>query len=70
MPEKMYYAPREVNDKEQLVLAVLADNSDGLTMDNIADKTQLHISELSAMLLNMELSGLVRQLPGRRYVIC
>ena len=70
MPEKMRYAPREVNDKEQLVLAVLADNSDGLTMDNIADKTQLQISELSAMLLNMELSGLVRQLPGRRYVIC
>ena len=70
MPEKMHYAPREVNDKEQLVLAALADNSDGLTMDNIAEKTQLSISELSAMLLNMELSGLVRQLPGRRYVIC
>ena len=70
MPEKMHYAPREVNDKEQLVLTALADNSDGLTMDNIAEKTQLSISELSAMLLNMELSGLVRQLPGRRYVIC
>lgn len=70
MPEKMHYAPREVNEKEQLVLAVLADNSDGLTMDNIADRTQLQISEVSAMLLNMELSGLVRQLPGRRYVIC
>ena len=70
MPEKMHYAPREVNDKEQLVLSALADNSDGLALDNIAEKTQLQISELSAMLLNMELSGLVRQLPGRRYVIC
>ena len=70
MPEKIHYAPREVNDKEQLVLSALADNSDGLALDNIAEKTQLQISELSAMLLNMELSGLVRQLPGRRYVIC
>jgi DNA processing protein len=70
MPEKMHYAPRGVNDKEQLVLTALADNSDGLTMDNIAEKTQLSISELSAMLLNMELSCLVRQLPGRRYVTC
>ncbi len=70
MPEKLHYAPREVNDKERLLLTVLADNSDGLTMDNIADKTAMQISEVSAILLNMELSGLVRQLPGRKYVIC
>ena len=70
MPEKVHYAPREMNEKERSLLAVLADNSDGLTLDYIAEKTGLPVSELSAMLLNMELSGLVKQIPGRRYVIC
>ncbi len=70
MPEKVCYSPRKVNTKEQLVLDSFADNSDALTMDNIADITQLSVSEVSAILLNMELSGLVRQLPGRKYVRC
>ena len=52
------------------VLALLAECSDGLTMDKIAEITGLSIAKLSAMLLNMELSGLVRQLPGKIYVIC
>ena len=34
------------------------------------DKTALSVAEVSAILLNMELSGLVRQLPGKVYVIC
>ena len=70
MPEKMRYEPREVNPQEALVLAALADNSDGLPMEVIAEKTALSVAEISAILLNMELSGLVRQLPGRIYVIC
>lgn len=70
MPEKVCYSPRKVNKKEQLVLDSFADNSDALTMDNIAEATQLSVSEVSAILLNMELSGLVRQLPGRKYVKC
>ena len=70
MPERMRYEPRDVNPQEAKVLAVLADNSDGLPMELIAAKTALSVSELSAILLNMELSGLVRQLPGRIYVIC
>ena len=70
MPEKMRYEPRDVNPQEALVLAALADNSDGLPMEVIADKTAMSVAEISAILLNMELSGLVRQLPGRIYVIC
>jgi DNA processing protein len=70
MPEKMRYEPRDVNPQEAKVLAALADNSDGLPMEVIADKTAMSVAEISAILLNMELSGLVRQLPGRIYVIC
>lgn len=70
MPKKMHYAPRGANAKERAVLASLVDNSDGLTIENVADKTELSVAEVSAILLNMELSSLVRQLPGRRYVLC
>ena len=70
VPEKMHFAPHEVTPKERAVYNVVADNSDGMTIDKIAEKTSLSISEVSAILLNMELSGMVRQLPGKVYVIC
>ena len=70
MPEKMHFAPHEITPKERSVYNAIADNSDGLTLDKIADKTAMSVSEVSAILLNMELSGMVRQLPGKVYVIC
>ena len=70
LPEKMHFAPREVTPKERSVYNVVADSSDGLTMDKIAEMTSLSVAEVSAILLNMELSGMVRQLPGKVYVIC
>ena len=70
VPEKMRFAPHEVTPKERAVYNAVADNSDGLTMDKIAEMTALTVSEVSAILLNMELSGMVRQLPGKVYVIC
>ena len=70
VPEKMHFSPHQVTPKERAVYNAVADNSDGLTLDKIADKTALPIAEVSAILLNMELSGMVRQLPGKVYVIC
>ena len=70
MPEKMLFSPHKITPKEQEVYNALVDNSDGLTIDNIADKTALTVSEASAILLNLELSGVVRQIPGRRYILC
>lgn len=70
MPQKMRYEPREANTKEQVVLSILTEVADGLSLDAIADRTALPIAEVSAMMLNMELSGLVRQLPGKLYVLC
>ena len=70
VPEKMRFEPHQINPKERAVYNAIADNSDGLMLDIIADKTALSVAEVSAILLNMELSGLVRQLPGKVYVIC
>lgn len=70
MPEKMHFAPHQITAKERSVYDIVADDSDGQTIDVIAEKSALSVAEVSAILLNMELAGLVRQLPGRRYVIC
>ena len=70
VPEKMRFEPHQINPKERAVYNAIADNSDGLMLDVIADKTALSVAEVNAILLNMELSGLVRQLPGKVYVIC
>ena len=70
IPEKMHFAPHEVTPNERMVYDIMAENSDGLTIDAMAEKASMSVAEVSAILLNMELSGLVRQLPGRRYVIC
>ncbi len=70
LPEKMRFEPHQINPKERVVYDAIAENSDGVMLEIIADKTGLSMSEVSAILLNMELSGLVRQLPGKIYVIC
>lgn len=68
--ERVSYAPRKATEKEKVILALLADNSDGLSIDRISEQTEMSISEVSAILLNMELSLLVRQLPGKKYILC
>ena len=70
MPEKLHYAPREMSAEEQSVLNLLQDNLDGLLLEVIAERAQLSVAEVSVVLLNMELSGLVRQLPGKIYLVC
>lgn len=70
MPEKVRFEPHQINPKERVVYNIIADNTDGLMLEVVAEKAALSVSEVSAILLNMELSGLVRQLPGKIYVIC
>lgn len=70
MPQRVYFDPHQVTPKERTVYNVIADSSDGVTLDKIAEETNLSVSEVSTILLNMELAAMVRQLPGKRYVIC
>lgn len=69
-PEKMRFAPHQVTLKERAVYNVVAESPDGLTIDQIVELTALSVSEANTILLNMELSGYMRQLPGKIYVIC
>lgn len=58
---------REMSDAEQRILDCLGDGGEAVPFDEIVLRSGLEVGELSARLLDMELSGDVRCLPGKMY---
>ncbi|MFW5886239.1 MAG: DNA-processing protein DprA [Bacteroidota bacterium] len=56
----------ELSDEESLVLTMLKEKG-GLSIDLLMAKASLPMSKISPILLNLELSGLVKSLPGKIY---
>lgn len=54
---------------EQLVLKTLLDNNHQLMIDEISWKTNLPVSQLASLLLNLEFKGIVSSMPGKLYKI-
>lgn len=52
------------------ILKMLESSVTGLTLDELSAKTDINISELSSMLLELELDGLVKEMPGQVYIMC
>ena len=67
VPERLHYAPRDVSPLEAQILACFVDGGDPVSLDDIAEHCSITTAEASAALLDMELSGVVRQLPGKFY---
>jgi DNA processing protein len=58
----------DLSEPEQLLMEVLEE--DGETdIDSLAARSQMHLGELSAVLLSLEFKGVVRALPGKRYIV-
>jgi len=55
-----------LSDEEMKIAAVL-DNSEGMHIDEILLKSNFTASQLSSMLLTMELAGSIKALPGKRF---
>ncbi len=55
-----------INEKEKKILEIL--NSDPLYSDQIADLLNEPISEVLVQLLSLEIKGLIKQLPGNKYI--
>jgi DNA processing protein len=53
---------------ETAILNLIENDSDGLPTDLIAEKLNLDISETSAALLKLEITGLVKNTPGQIYI--
>lgn len=53
--------------KEELSITEILGNSEGIHVDELQLKTAIPNSKLAALLLSLELEGIVKTLPGKRY---
>lgn len=56
----------ELSEEEQLIKDILS-QQENIAIDSLANKCNLPVSKVSALLLNMEFVGVVRTLPGKIY---
>lgn len=63
-PELFY----ELSDHEKIVIDLIH-QADEMGVDQLSYRTNIATNEMSALLLTMEFKGLVRSLPGKRYVL-
>ncbi|MGB3588253.1 MAG: DNA-processing protein DprA [Tunicatimonas sp.] len=64
---QIFKLPEDLSDDEQKVYKTLTQYPDGLVLDKISWYTQLSVSQLAAILLNLEFKQYVRARPGNRY---
>lgn len=62
------HPPTSLNPKEEQVYSVI--QKDPLPLDLIVQKSGLEVGEVSSILLQLELAGLITQLPGMMYCRC
>ena len=53
--------------KEELTITEILGDSEGIHVDELQLKTAIPNSKLAALLLSLELEGIVKTLPGKRY---
>lgn len=56
----------ELNEMETLIVETIGDD-DGMTLDKLCLKAELSHSEVVSHMLNLELKGVLKSLPGNRY---
>jgi DNA processing protein len=65
---ELNFAELNLNETEKQILQLLKANvSQMLTLDEISLRLKLSVAQISADLLNLELIGLVRALPGKKF---
>lgn len=65
--ERVVVCDEPLSEPEAKVVACFEGESDGLHIETLVERSGLPMSGVSAALLNLELSGVVRQLPGKIY---
>ena len=59
----------ELTDQEKVIIDLIQ-KEDEIGVDQLSYKSSIQNSELASLLLNLEFKGLVRSLPGKRYILC
>jgi DNA processing protein len=68
-PEPLKVDHCDLNPEENQVVNLLL-GRDGMLLDDLSWKSQIPVSKMAALLLNLEFRGLVKSLPGKRYKLC
>lgn len=58
----------DLSEEEQLIVDLIGNGAD-MHIDALASQSQYSLSELASVLLSLEFKGVVRALPGKRYLI-
>ncbi len=66
-PRQMHM-PLDLNQDEMTVFQILKEH-ESMAIDQMHYKLEIPLSQLSALLLNLEFKGLVRSLPGKKYTL-
>ena len=66
-PKQMELYP-DLNDKEESLFKLIKDKKE-IGMESLLYISTFSISELSSLLLNLEFKGLVKSLPGKKYIL-
>jgi DNA processing protein len=61
--------PIDLSREELLIFNVLQQNTSPVAIDDLTIKTSLPTSSLAMNLLNMEMQGYIRALPGKVYAL-
>lgn len=61
--------PLDLLPDEQLILQTIRQNNAPLAIDDLTIKTNMPMSQLAMNLLNMEMQGYIRSLPGKTYAV-
>ena len=61
--------PIDLSTEEQLIFGILKQHKGAIGIDDLSIKTQMATSVLAMNLLNMEMQGFIRSLPGKMYKI-
>jgi DNA processing protein len=61
------YKEEDYTADEWLVISLLLSHNKEMVMDEIAWKSQFSISKIASLLLNLEFSGIIKSLPGKKY---
>ncbi len=67
--KKQMVLPMSLTTEERHIIELLEQQNGPLAIDDLTIKANLPLSQLTMTLLNMELQGLIRSLPGKTYAI-
>jgi DNA processing protein len=64
---KVSLSKEEFSDEEWTVISTINESGSGIHIDEISWKSQIQISQLANILLNLEFKGVVNCIPGKKY---